>query len=70
MRLVIISPAFEAPAVVAGFDDVTVMGQAGQQCLRDARGDASMLCRIIRHGAIQNDSKCSHLSPPMWRRMS
>jgi hypothetical protein len=42
MRLVIISPAFEAPAVVAGFDDVTVMGQAGQQCLRDARGDASI----------------------------
>jgi len=42
MRLVIISPAFEAPAVVAGFDDVTVIGQAGQQCLRDARGDASI----------------------------
>ena len=28
----IVSPAFEAPAVVAGFDDVTMMGQAIEQC--------------------------------------
>ena len=30
----IVSPAFEAPAVVSGFDDVTVMGQAIEQCGR------------------------------------
>jgi hypothetical protein len=33
---VIVSPAFEAPAVVAGFDDVTVMGQAIEQGGRSA----------------------------------
>ena len=30
----IVSPAFETPAVVAGFNDVTVMGQAIEQCGR------------------------------------
>ena len=31
---VLSKPGFEAPAVVAGFDDVTVMGQAIEQCGR------------------------------------
>ena len=31
-RCLVVIAAFESPAVVSGLDDVTVMGQPGEQC--------------------------------------